>query len=138
MWTLRSTQNASLAVWTTLFEQIGVILTHFKSSQNYGFFRKKLPKSTKNVDFFENFWNLSKIFENFRKFLIFLKIFENFEKNLKKIEFFLKFFENFQKMLPCIHLVLTLNCSNFFVREPILIILKLREGNLVKFPKKLW
>ena len=67
-------------------------------------------KKTKIFRFFsKNFWFF------FEKFL---KIFENF---LKIFEIFLKILK---QCLPSIHLVYILKCSNFFVRGPILIILK--------------
>ena len=69
---------------------------------------------------------------NFRKNIFLSQFF--FENFSNFFDFFLKIFES---CLPCIHLVLTLKCSNFFVCGPILIILKLCKGNVVKLPKKL-
>ena len=66
-WTFKTTQKLSLALWTTLFGQIWVILTHFKSNKKTEFFNENGPSWAHFAGFSQNhpkvsiFW---KIFEN--------------------------------------------------------------------------
>ena len=64
---LKTTLYTPLSLWTTLFEQIGVILAHFESNRIFmkkysveyffAIFSWNCSISAKNVDFFQKSWN---------------------------------------------------------------------------------
>ena len=81
-WTFKTTQKLSLALWTTLFGQIWVILTHFKWNEKFEIFDENVPGWGHFAGFTQNHPKISIFWKNYEN--------SNFLKNRSIRAIFMK------------------------------------------------